>query len=211
MRAAYQYRMKSALALFAMGLALADSTAADGVHLLSLDHNGVLRWTNSATRGYYRVEWASAVTGPWFSSWDGLTNLPAAGTNLVVAVPMFYRVVFTPPAPVLSNVTASVALCLLTNRIADPGFVVLDVRTPAEFGARHVKGARNLNFYAADFGQRLAELNRDHAYLVYCASGGRSGNTLTQMRALGFVEVYNLSAGFSSLANLPESAAWLEP
>ena len=126
---------------------------AEEVRLLSLTHNGVLSWTNSVATGSYRVEWAPAVDGPWSDSWAALTKLPPTGAVIQVAVPMFYRVVYTPPPPPLfSNVTAAVALSLITNRASDPGFVVLDVRTPGEFSGRHVKGAVNLDFYAPDFG-----------------------------------------------------------
>ena len=185
---------------------------AEEVRLLSLTHNGVLSWTNSVATGAYRVEWAPTVEGPWSDSWAALTNVPPNGTVLQVAVPMFYRVVYTPPpAPLLSNVTAAVALSLITNRVTEPGFVVLDVRTPGEYSTRHVKGAVNLDFYAPDFSARLAALDRTKAYLVYCASGNRSGQVVNRMRPLAFAEVYNLTVGFSSLAALPGAAPWLEP
>ena len=182
------------------------------MRLLSLTHNGVLSWTNTVANGAYRVEWAPAVDGPWSDSWAALTNVRPTGSVLQVAVPMFYRVVYTPPPPpVFSNVTAAVALSLITNRAVDPGFVVLDVRTPGEFNGRHVKGAVNLDFYAPEFDSRLAGLDRTKAYLVYCASGSRSGQAVSRMRPLGFVEVYNMTVGFGSLAALPAAAPWLEP
>lgn len=184
---------------------------ADEVQILSLTPNGALTWTGPATKGAYRVEWAPTVDGPWSASWSALTNVPATGASVTVAVPMFYRVVYTPPAPMLVYVDAAGALSLITNRVADTHFVVLDVRTPAEYAGRHVKGAVNLNFYAADFAAQLAALDRQKTYLVYCASGSRSGQAAAQMHALGFAEVYNLTGGFGTLAALPASAEWLEP
>lgn len=180
------------------------------IHLESLGRNGILTWTGPAITGSYRVEWAPTATGPWSSTWATLTNLPATGSAVTVEVPMFYRVVHT-PAPVFSNVTAAEALGLITNRTGTANFVVVDVRTPGEFAPRHVKGALNLNFYAADFATQLAALDRTKAFLVYCASGNRSGQAVNQMRSLGFIEVYNLTGGFGPLAGLPLVTPWLEP
>src|SRR5690606_16831707 len=55
--------------------------------------------------------------------------------------------------------------------------VVLDVRTPEEFAAGHLKNAVLINKYNAGFEARIKELDREKPYLVYCASGGRSGQT----------------------------------
>lgn len=207
--------MKKSLPTFRLVFALLTLASltlhADEVQILSLTTNGSLTWTGPATKGAYRVEWAPSVNGPWSASWAALTNVPATGASVTVAVPMFYRVVYSPPPPILANVDAATALDLITHHVAAPNFVVLDVRTPAEYVGRHVKGAVNLNFYAADFATQLAALDRQKAYLVYCASGSRSGQAAAQMHALDFAEVYNLTGGFGTLAALPASAAWLEP
>jgi rhodanese-related sulfurtransferase len=124
---------------------------------------------------------------------------------------MFYRVVYVPPPPLLATVNAAAAFNLITNRSGDSNFVVLDVRTPSEHAVRHVKGALNLDFYGADFTARIEALDRQKTYLVYCASGNRSGQATSRMHTLGFAVVYNLGGGFGTLAALPGSAAWLEP
>ncbi len=195
----------------ALGSLAWSARAANEAQIESLTHDGSLTWSGPATRGAYRVEWAPTVNGPWSASWASLTNVPATGAGATVAVPMFYRVVYTSPPALLVNVDAAGALSRITNHVADTNFVVLDVRTPAEYASRHVKGAVNLNFYAPDFAARLAMLDRQKTCLVYCASGSRSGQAAAQMHALEFAEVYNLSGGFGPLAALPASAAWLEP
>ena len=78
--------------------------------------------------------------------------------------------------------------------------VLLDVRTPEEFAEGHLKGAINLDFYAADFRQQLALLNPNQKYMVYCAVGGRSGKTGKMMEELGFGQVYNVTEGFAELS-----------
>ncbi len=80
------------------------------------------------------------------------------------------------------------------------GLVVLDVRTPEEFGAGRIADSVNLDFYAADFVDRLDALDKDVPYFVYCRSGNRSGQTIETMRDLGFTEVYELDGGIVSWA-----------
>lgn len=78
------------------------------------------------------------------------------------------------------------------------GTVVLDVRTPAEFAAGHLAGAVNRDMQSADFGQRLAALDHNAAYALYCHSGRRSGIALEQMRSAGFTHVADLSGGVTA-------------
>lgn len=80
--------------------------------------------------------------------------------------------------------------------------ILLDVRTPEEFAAGHLEGARNIDFQAADFNQQLQDLDPDLKYMVYCAIGGRSGKSAKLMQEKGFKRVYNVSEGFSELSNL---------
>ncbi|MDQ3020796.1 MAG: rhodanese-like domain-containing protein [Bacteroidota bacterium] len=76
--------------------------------------------------------------------------------------------------------------------------VLLDVRTPEEYDAGHLKGASNINFYNENFEADLDELDKRKKYLVYCKSGGRSRQAMFLMRDLGFDEVYNLAGGIIS-------------
>ena len=67
--------------------------------------NGLLTCSNVVQNSTCRVEWAPSLLGPWTNSWAGLTNI-AVGTNtrFSVPVPMFYRVVMTPPPPPNTNI-----------------------------------------------------------------------------------------------------------
>ncbi len=77
----------------------------------------------------------------------------------------------------------------------DPDFVILDVRTPAEFAEGHLANAININFYANTFEQDMSQLDQDKIYLIYCRRGVRSDRTLRLMQTLGFRRVYNLLGG----------------
>lgn len=76
-----------------------------------------------------------------------------------------------------------------------PGLVVLDVRTSEEFADGHLADATMLDFSRDDFADRLAELDPDAPYLIYCRSGNRSGQTRALMEELGFTDVVDVDGG----------------
>ena len=79
--------------------------------------------------------------------------------------------------------------------------VVLDVRTPREFKAGHIRGATNVNFYDRSFRAQLQSLDKSRPYLVHCAVGGRSGKAVKTMQEIGFTNVYHLEAGMKGWEN----------
>jgi phage shock protein E len=83
---------------------------------------------------------------------------------------------------------------------APEGLVVLDVRTPAEFAGGHLAGAVNLDYQAAGFADRLAELDRAVPYVLYCRTGNRSAQVREMMRDLGFAEVHEIAGGIVAWA-----------
>ena len=72
------------------------------------------------------------------------------------------------------------------------------MRTPEEFDEAHLEGAIMLDFYEPDFADRLAELDTDVPYLLYCRSGNRSGQARTMMTDLGFADVADIDGGITS-------------
>jgi len=74
-------------------------------------------------------------------------------------------------------------------------YILLDVRTPAEVAEGIIEGAMVINFFDADFAERVAELEKDKPVYVYCRSGARSGQALKVLQQAGFVDVTNLSGG----------------
>jgi rhodanese-related sulfurtransferase len=82
--------------------------------------------------------------------------------------------------------------------VTDKKVVVLDIRTPKEYQAGHIAGAKNLDFYERDFAQKLATLDKATPYLVHCAAGGRSTKSLDQFKKLGFKSVVHLDGGFKA-------------
>ncbi len=88
------------------------------------------------------------------------------------------------------------------------GVVLLDVRTPEEFAAGHIAGARNVDFYAADFGRRIDTLDHGARYVVYCHTGNRSGQATALMVGKGFSSVTDVDGGIQAwqAAQLPTVA-----
>ena len=74
------------------------------------------------------------------------------------------------------------------------GVVIFDVRSPEEFAAGHLPGARNLDLNGGDFAAALAGLDKSTPYLLYCRSGNRSGVALEMMQQAGFTDVKNLGS-----------------
>ena len=99
------------------------------------------------------------------------------------------------PASVAKNVSPDEAEKLLKG---NPKIVVLDVRTPEEFVAGHLAGAKNVDFKAADFAEKVAALDKSKTYLVHCAAGGRSSKTLDVMKGKNFAALYHLNEGFKA-------------
>jgi len=93
----------------------------------------------------------------------------------------------------IQSVTPAEAATIQAESPAD--LVVLDVRTLEEFSAGHLEGAEMLDFYRTDFSDRLAELDKDIPYIVYCRSGNRSGQTIELMDELGFTDVTEVTGG----------------
>lgn len=84
------------------------------------------------------------------------------------------------------------------TKMAEEGIVILDVRTPEEIAEGKIDGAMELNFYDGDFAAKVAELEKDKTYLVYCRSGKRSLKACTLMEGQGFTRLYSLAGGYNA-------------
>jgi thioredoxin 1 len=76
-----------------------------------------------------------------------------------------------------------------------PDEQLVDVRTPQEFGEGKLQGAINIDYNSPTFQQTaLSSLDKSKPILVYCYSGGRSGEAATFLRSNGYT-VYELAGG----------------
>ena len=84
---------------------------------------------------------------------------------------------------------------LLSQRNGDPNFIILDIRTPAEFKTGHLHNAVLLDYYSKIYLSELKRLDKTKTYLIYCRSGNRSGRSLGLIKEMGFQSVYNMDQG----------------
>ncbi len=102
------------------------------------------------------------------------------------------------PKQIMENISPEDARELIKKYVDDDNFVILDVRTPAEFKAGRLDNSTNLDYYAKTFQKGLDTLDKEKTYLVYCRSGNRSGKTLRFMKKLNFHKAYNMTGGISA-------------
>ena len=106
-----------------------------------------------------------------------------------------------PPSP--ATATAAPAAAGLPDRdpalaheLVAAGGVLVDVRTPEEYAARHLDGA--VNIPVDELGTRLGEVDKltggdkDKPIVVYCQAGGRAGRAKTVLVGAGHPRVTNL-------------------
>lgn len=74
------------------------------------------------------------------------------------------------------------------------GALVIDVRTEAEFASGHLPGATNLplDTIAARLPARVPDKGK--TLLLHCQGGGRSSSAQTKLRAMGYMNAFNLGS-----------------
>lgn len=82
----------------------------------------------------------------------------------------------------------------------EDGATVVDVRTPEEYDAGHLPGARNIDVSADDFESRIEALDPAESYVVYCRTGNRSAAAVRTMLDAGFDDVVN-GGGYEDLVS----------
>jgi rhodanese-related sulfurtransferase len=80
---------------------------------------------------------------------------------------------------------------------------LIDVRTPGEFAAGRLQGAKNIPLH--DLQARLGEISKDKPLIVYCRSGHRSASALKLLRRNGFAQTKHMDGGINAWQgrNLP--------
>lgn len=115
--------------------------------------------------------------------------------------------------PAAANTAASrsgstnVATVSHVERQLAGGAGLIDVRTPAEYAAGHLRGATNIPLGGADFEMLVRGLDPHSAYVVYCASSRRAAEAIAAMKTDGFTRLTN-AGGFEQLraAGVPSAA-----
>ena len=108
---------------------------------------------------------------------------------------------------VVQDMSPAEAQKLIIGNNNNPGFMIVDVRTPEEFNSGHLEGSINIDYNADDFDAKIGQLDKNKTFLVYCRSGHRSSKAVSLMKDKGFRSIKNLEGGISNWAseNLPLS------
>jgi rhodanese-related sulfurtransferase len=75
---------------------------------------------------------------------------------------------------------------------------IVDVRTPEEYAAGHIAGAKNIDIASDTFEAELNKLDKTKPILVHCGAGGRSTTSLSTFKKLGFKTVTHLDGGMKA-------------
>lgn len=97
-----------------------------------------------------------------------------------------------------TNNLKNISIDQLEALISSGEGVLLDVRTPQEVAQGYIPNATIINYYDADFAQKVSMIQKDQPVYVYCRSGGRSESAARVLSQQGQAKVYNLSGGFST-------------
>ena len=82
------------------------------------------------------------------------------------------------------------------QRLKNTASSLIDVRTPAEFGAVHAE--RAVNYPMESFDLEQFPLSKDEEIHVICQSGGRSMKVCQKLEAAGFTKIVNVEGGTSA-------------
>ncbi len=77
-------------------------------------------------------------------------------------------------------------------------YYLIDVRTEEECAQGMLVSAQQIDFNAADFEQKLAQLDRSREVFIYCKAGGRSAKASKIAEKLGFRAVYEMEGGYDA-------------
>ena len=90
------------------------------------------------------------------------------------------------------GITVGVSACAPAEPVGlEAGTIVIDVRTPEEYASGHLDGALNIDVQSPDFAAQVSQLDPEATYFIYCRSGSRSGQAMSQMANMGFSNMTN--------------------
>lgn len=81
-----------------------------------------------------------------------------------------------------------------TPNASDKDYTIIDVRTSSEFQESHLKDSLHIDVLENNFKDKIAKLDRNKSYKLYCRSGNRSGKALEIMKSQGFKNLENLGS-----------------
>lgn len=83
----------------------------------------------------------------------------------------------------------------------EPDALLLDVRTPEEYAAEKVRGARHINVLDDSFQERVSQAypDKEAPIYIYCKSGSRSMKAATLLEDMGYTHIFNVTGGIGGI------------
>ena len=99
-----------------------------------------------------------------------------------------------------TDVTVQEASVMINDDVTFPNLVIVDVRTPSEFGSGHIPDAINIVWYTTSYndGESALESYKHTEILVYCQTGSRSRAASQYLANQGFTKIYNMLEGYTA-------------
>ena len=118
--------------------------------------------------------------------------------NLTAGKPILRELIVT--GRLYADVTAEDAQRLIESNggYQSDTLLVLDVRTPKEFAAKHVSNAKLVPFEELDKRYRTDVPDTREKILVYCSSGERSRLACDLLGRAGYTNLYNVQDGLQA-------------
>lgn len=116
---------------------------------------------------------AIAAPKPYYEDIENMTTLSADLTKFLGSIPKGYYALMTVDA--LKQLTET------------EGVLLVDVRSPKEYGAAHIKNAINLPLETLT--ENRDRLPKDRPVVLYCSSGYRTGMAVMTLQLLGYDNV----------------------
>jgi rhodanese-related sulfurtransferase len=101
-------------------------------------------------------------------------------------------------APTLQRGGSRVSLLQATQMLNQGKSVVLDIRSPEDFAAGHIRDARHIPL--KELKSRISELDKfkSKSVIVVCSSGAQSSRAAGVLKGAGFGDVYSLDGGLAA-------------
>ena len=81
------------------------------------------------------------------------------------------------------------------NSFSEDEFELIDVRTLEEFQSGYISGAINIDFFSADFIDKIKEFNTSLNLILYCRTYNRSSKSAKILADNDFKNIYVIKGG----------------
>ena len=117
--------------------------------------------------------------------------MPSIWTWIMIVFALVTIIWFLRPVLFRGKRTYGITQEEMNRLVEEEGGTVVDVRTPKEYKKSHIPGAEHLQAEHAEkmFPGRYPD--KDKPYIVYCASGMRSGIVADQLKKLGYTNIHD--------------------